>query len=186
MTGSSLLLLDEIGRGTSTYDGISLAWAIATYLHEHPRHRPMTLFATHYHELNRMADKYSRIANYHVSVSRQGDRMEFLRTLQPGGSSHSFGLHVARMAGVPAAVIHEAETMLEHLESLRDESAKELSPKFTSNSNSSWQLSLWGDGDTQALALKESLMALESNNLTPMQALHWIMDQQSHIKGNDG
>ena len=185
MTGSSLLLLDEIGRGTSTYDGISLAWAIAAYLHEHPRHRPMTLFATHYHELNRMAEKYPRIANYHVSVSRQGDRMEFLRTLQPGGSSHSFGLHVARMAGVPAAVIHEAETMLEHLESQRDESTKEPSPKFTPNPNSSWQLSLWGDGDTQALALKESLMALESNNLTPMQALHWIMDQQSQIKGKD-
>lgn len=111
--------------------------------------------------------------------------MEFLRTLQPGGSSHSFGLHVARMAGVPAAVIHEAEAILEHMESLRDETAKVPASKSVPNPNSSWQLSLWGEGDAQALALKESLVALETNNLTPMQALHWIMNQQSQIKGKD-
>ncbi|MFM8959040.1 MAG: MutS-related protein, partial [Bacteroidota bacterium] len=182
MTGSSLLLLDEIGRGTSTYDGISLAWAIAAYLHEHPRHRPMTLFATHYHELNRMADKYPRIANYHVSVSRQGDRMEFLRTLQPGGSSHSFGLHVARMAGVPAAVIHEAETMLEHLESLRDESTQKSSSKPTPHKDGSWQMSLWGEGDMQALELLKSIKSLDVNAISPLQALQWLIERQNEIK----
>lgn len=197
MSAESLLLLDEIGRGTSTYDGISLAWAIAAYLHEHPRHRPMTLFATHYHELNRMAAQYPRIANYHVAVSRQGERMEFLRTLQPGGSSHSFGLHVARMAGVPAAVIGQAETILEHLESMRDASAltnreyaEDPSAKLpavghrSSHLNSvghGWQMSLWGEGDPQAAALKEALMDLNSNELTPLQALQWIMDQQHQI-----
>jgi DNA mismatch repair protein MutS len=197
MSAESLLLLDEIGRGTSTYDGISLAWAIAAYLHEHPRHRPMTLFATHYHELNRMADQYPRIANYHVAVSRQGERMEFLRTLQPGGSSHSFGLHVAKMAGVPAAVISQAETMLEQLESMRDASALFVGDNaadsavkasaagsgafHSSSQGQGWQMSLWGEGDTRAAALKEALMGLNSNELTPIQALQWIMDQQHKI-----
>lgn len=181
MSSDSLLLLDEIGRGTSTYDGISLAWAIAAYLHEHPRHRPMTLFATHYHELNRMTEKYPRIANYHVAVSGQGDRMEFLRTLQPGGSSHSFGLNVAKMAGVPAAVIREAETMLEQLESLRDESTQEPSSKPISNTGASWQMSLWGEGDAQALELLKSLQSLDTNAISPLQALQWIIDKQNKI-----
>jgi len=197
MSADSLLLLDEIGRGTSTYDGISLAWAIAAYLHEHPRHRPMTLFATHYHELNRMSEKYLRIANYHVAVSRQGDRMEFLRTIQPGGSSHSFGLHVARMAGVPSAVISEAEIMLGHLESLRDASAslagdlvsdtvsgvgrEEIVALNTNSPVSGWQMSLWSEGDAQALELMESLKALDINSITPLQALQWITDQQNNM-----
>jgi DNA mismatch repair protein MutS len=188
MSSDSLLLLDEIGRGTSTYDGISLAWAIAAYLHEHPRHRPMTLFATHYHELNRMTEKYPRMANYHVTVSRQGDRMEFLRTLQPGGSSHSFGLHVARMAGVPAAVIQEAEVMLGHLESLRDAAAStpaDGSMNTVAKANSpgyGWQLSLWGAGDVQALELAHAIKAVDVNAITPLQALQWIVEQQKFLE----
>ncbi|NDA63630.1 MAG: DNA mismatch repair protein MutS, partial [Chitinophagia bacterium] len=112
----------------------------------------------------------------------QGDRMEFLRTLQPGGSSHSFGLHVARMAGVPAAVIHEAETMLEHLESMRDESAQKSSSIPTPHKDGSWQMSLWGEGDTQALELLKSIKSLDVNAISPLQALQWLIERQNEIK----
>src|SRR5690606_13165643 len=111
----SLVLLDEIGRGTSTYDGISIAWAISEYLHEHPS-RAKTLFATHYHELNGMADNFPRIKNYTVSVKELKDRVLFLRKLVPGGSEHSFGIHVAKMAGMPQALIQKATKILKNLE----------------------------------------------------------------------
>ncbi|MFM9057355.1 MAG: DNA mismatch repair protein MutS, partial [Bacteroidota bacterium] len=116
ISSRSLVLLDEIGRGTSTYDGISIAWAIAEYLHEHPQHRPKTLFATHYHELNEMAASFSRIRNFHISIRETGSSILFLRKLVPGGSEHSFGIHVARMAGMPQTVIQRATRMLETLE----------------------------------------------------------------------
>ena len=113
----SLVLLDEIGRGTSTYDGISIAWAITEYLHNHKHYRPKVMFATHYHELIEMADQYERIHNYHISVKEVDNRVIFLRKLVPGGSEHSFGIHVARMAGMPNPVLKKANAMLELLES---------------------------------------------------------------------
>ena len=112
LSDRSLVLLDEIGRGTSTYDGISIAWAIAEFLHEHPKSRAKTLFATHYHELNRMADRFSRIHNANVSVRQQDGKVVFLRKLIPGGSEHSFGIHVAKLAGMPAALVRRAEEVL--------------------------------------------------------------------------
>jgi len=174
MSAQSLLLLDEIGRGTSTYDGISLAWSIAAYLHEHPKHRPKTLFATHYHELNEMASQYPRMANYHVAVSRQGTRMEFLRTLKPGGSSHSFGLHVAGMAGIPRAVLQQAQHILERLEGTRSPAPSQVPAQGL-------QLQLFEAGDPVARNLQESLMLLDTNEITPMEALQWIVSKQQKI-----
>ena len=116
ISNRSLVLLDEIGRGTSTYDGISIAWAIAEYLHEHPLFKAKTLFATHYHELNEMAGTFNRIKNFHVSVKEIGNKVIFLRKLMEGGTEHSFGIHVAKMAGMPAKIIERADEILEQLE----------------------------------------------------------------------
>ena len=182
MTGESLLLLDEIGRGTSTYDGISLAWAVAAYLHEHPRLRPQTLFATHYHELNRMASIYPRMANYHVSVAGEGDHLQFLRILRPGGSSHSFGLHVARMAGVPPAVLDMARTVLAGLEAGRDIPGSDPdTPSAGSRSTRPLQLQLFESGDPAEGKLADALRQLNINDLTPLEALHWLAEQQTRL-----
>jgi DNA mismatch repair protein MutS len=182
MTGESLLLLDEIGRGTSTYDGISLAWAVAAYLHEHPRLRPQTLFATHYHELNRMASLYPRMANYHVSVAGEGDHLQFLRILRPGGSSHSFGLHVARMAGVPPAVLDMARTVLAGLEAGRDIPGSDPdTPSAGSRSTRPLQLQLFESGDPAEGKLADALRQLNINDLTPLEALHWLAEQQTRL-----
>jgi DNA mismatch repair protein MutS len=115
ITARSLILLDEIGRGTSTYDGISIAWSIAEHLHNTP-HQPKTLFATHYHELNELEEKLDRVKNYHITNKEIGNRIVFLRKLAPGGSTHSFGIHVARMAGMPPSLIDRANEILKHLE----------------------------------------------------------------------
>lgn len=130
ISNRSLIVLDEIGRGTSTYDGISIAWAIAAYLHDHPAFRPKVLFATHYHELNEMAGTMKRIRNYHVSVKEIGNKVIFLRKLAPGGTEHSFGIHVAKMAGMPAQVIEHANNMLKVLEKSHshDELSKRSNP----------------------------------------------------------
>src|SRR5690606_20780674 len=112
ITGRSLILLDEIGRGTSTYDGISIAWSIAEYIHGHPSARARTLFATHYHELNEMAASMPRVKNYNVSIREVGNKVIFLRKLVPGGSEHSFGIHVARMAGMPQPILDRANELL--------------------------------------------------------------------------
>jgi DNA mismatch repair protein MutS len=182
MTGESLLLLDEIGRGTSTYDGISLAWGVAAYLHEHPRLRPQTLFATHYHELNRMASLYPRMANYHVSVAGEGDHLQFLRILRPGGSSHSFGLHVARMAGVPPAVLDMARTVLAGLEAGRDIPGSDPdTPSAGSRSTRPLQLQLFEPGDPAERNLANALRQLNINDLTPLEALHWLAEQQTRL-----
>jgi len=116
ISNRSLIILDEIGRGTSTYDGISIAWSIAEYLHEHPTFRPKVLFATHYHELNEMAASMKRIKNFHVSVKEIGNKVIFLRKLVPGGTEHSFGIHVAKMAGMPSQVLERATNLLQTLE----------------------------------------------------------------------
>ena len=163
----SLVLLDEIGRGTSTYDGISIAWAISEYLHEHPA-RAKTLFATHYHEINEMATTFNRIKNYNVSVKELKDNVLFLRKLTPGGSEHSFGIHVAKMAGMPQQVISKANKILRKLE--KSHSSEELTDKLQSAQNE-MQLSFFNLDDPLLEQIKEEITHLDINTLTPVEAL---------------
>lgn len=162
----SLILLDEIGRGTSTYDGISIAWAIAEYLHQHSKAK--TLFATHYHELNEMAEVLPRIRNYHVSVKEVNNSILFLRKLQPGGSEHSFGIHVARMAGIPVKVVQRAQEMLRTLESVRSHRSPEKKPAPTED----MQLSFFQLNDPVLEQVREEILSADIDNLTPVQALN--------------
>ncbi|MEO1013112.1 MAG: DNA mismatch repair protein MutS [Bacteroidota bacterium] len=163
----SLVLLDEIGRGTSTYDGISIAWAISEYIHEHPA-RAKTLFATHYHELNEMAVTFDRIKNYNVSIKELKDKVLFLRKLVPGGSEHSFGIHVAKMAGMPQQVIHKARKILKKLE--KSHSSEELTHKLQSVQNEV-QLSFFNLDDPLLEEIKDEILHLDINTLTPVEAL---------------
>lgn len=167
----SLILLDEIGRGTSTYDGVSIAWAIAEYLHQHP-HQPKTLFATHYHELNQMTEIYERIKNFNVSVKETKDTVLFLRKLQEGGSAHSFGIHVAKMAGMPQTVVQKAQTMLKQLE--KDHSTEALNSK-----ENDLQLSFFNLDDPLLEDIKSEILNLDINTLTPVEALMKL----NNIKG---
>jgi DNA mismatch repair protein MutS len=162
----SLVLLDEIGRGTSTYDGISIAWAISEYLHEHPN-RPKTLFATHYHELNEMEVTFDRIRNYNVSVKELKDTVLFLRKLVKGGSAHSFGIHVAKMAGMPQIVIQKAQKLLKQLE--KRHSSEELSGIKAANDE--LQLSFFNLDDPLLQDIKEEILSIDINTLTPVEAL---------------
>lgn len=162
----SLVLLDEIGRGTSTYDGISIAWAIAEFLHEHPA-RPKTLFATHYHELNEMTDLMPRIRNFNVSVKELKDNVLFIRKLVAGGSAHSFGIHVAKMAGMPQTVVARAQKMLKKME--KDHSGAALSGSISGKDDI--QLSIFNLDDPLLEEIKEEIVALDINTLTPVEAL---------------
>jgi len=162
---NSLVLLDEIGRGTSTYDGISIAWAIAEFLHDHP-YKPKTLFATHYHELNMMADSFERINNVNVSVKETKDSVIFLRKLIPGGSAHSFGIHVAQMAGMPKGLILSAKKMLKKLEKSHN-----VGNDFSKNNESDLQLSFFNLDNPKLEELKEDLISLNIDELTPIEAL---------------
>jgi DNA mismatch repair protein MutS len=163
----SLVLLDEIGRGTSTYDGISIAWAISEYLHEHPS-RAKTLFATHYHELNEMTETFERIKNFNVSVKELKDKVLFLRKLIEGGSAHSFGIHVAKMAGMPQQVIHRANKILKQLE--KSHSSEELTDKVKSL-NDEMQLSFFNLDDPLLEEIKDEILHIDINTLTPVEAL---------------
>ena len=166
----SLILLDEIGRGTSTYDGISIAWAIAEFLHEHPKAKAKTLFATHYHELNEMAASFNRIKNYNVSIKEVNNKIIFLRKLIPGGSEHSFGIHVAKMAGMPKAVLTKAEQILKQLE--KDHSNAELTGKPSLQGISdNYQLSFFQLDDPVLKQIKDEIMRTDINTLTPVEAL---------------
>ncbi|KAA3623254.1 MAG: DNA mismatch repair protein MutS, partial [Flavobacterium sp.] len=164
----SLVLLDEIGRGTSTYDGISIAWAISEYLHEHPS-RAKTLFATHYHELNEMTETFERIKNYNVSVKEMKDNVLFLRKLVPGGSHHSFGIHVAKMAGMPQQVLHRANRMLKRLE--KSHASEELSDEIRKVSKEEMQLSFFKLDDPLLEELREEILDIDIDTLTPVEAL---------------
>ena len=166
ISNRSLVLLDEIGRGTSTYDGISIAWAISEYLHEHPN-RPKTLFATHYHELNEMEVTFDRIQNYNVSVKELKDTVLFLRKLVKGGSAHSFGIHVAKMAGMPQIVIQRAQKMLKKLE--QNHSSDALAGVKAANEE--LQLSFFNLDDPLLEEIKEEIIATDINTLTPVEAL---------------
>ena len=163
----SLVLLDEIGRGTSTYDGISIAWAISEYLHEHPA-KPKTLFATHYHELNEMSETFDRIKNFNVSVKELKDNVLFLRKLVEGGSAHSFGIHVAKMAGMPQQVLHRANKILKKLE--QSHSSEELTDKVKTL-NDDMQLSFFNLDDPLLENIKEEILHIDIDTLTPVEAL---------------
>lgn len=177
----SLVLLDEIGRGTSTYDGISIAWAITEYLHEHKKYRPKVMFATHYHELIDMAEQFERIQNYHISVKEVDNRVIFLRKLTPGGSEHSFGIHVARMAGMPQQVLKRANSMLQLLESKSEkvsgieedgqktEKKSKKTSKCTPEQN--YQLSFIQLDDPTLLEIRDQILDIDIDSLTPIEAL---------------
>ncbi len=169
----SLILLDEIGRGTSTYDGISIAWAIAEYLHETPKVKAKTLFATHYHELNEMTKKFDRVKNFNVSVKEIGSKILFMRKLVPGGSEHSFGIHVAKLAGMPQQVLSRAELMLKELESSHDMGGKQNMKTKVKDAMASenMQLSFFQLNDPVLEQIREELIAIDINSLTPVEAL---------------
>ncbi|TVZ52961.1 DNA mismatch repair protein MutS [Dokdonia sp. Hel_I_53] len=168
LSDRSLVLLDEIGRGTSTYDGISIAWAISEFLHEHPG-RPKTLFATHYHELNEMSDSFQRVRNYNVSVKELKNNVLFLRKLVPGGSAHSFGIHVAKMAGMPQQVLRRATKMMEKLE--KSHGSEKLTETLKKTAEEEMQLSFFNLDDPLLEQVKEEILHTDIDTLTPVEAL---------------
>jgi DNA mismatch repair protein MutS len=172
LSNRSLILLDELGRGTSTYDGISIAWAIAEYIHEHPKFRAKTLFATHYHELNEMEKSFSRIRNYNVSVRELENKIIFLRKLEAGGSEHSFGIHVARMAGMPPSVIKRANEILSQLESASSDRQMARPTSEIRNQREGMQMSIFQLDDPVLKDIRDKIKGLDINNLTPVDALN--------------
>ena len=183
----SLVLLDEIGRGTSTYDGISIAWAITEYLHDNKNARPKVMFATHYHELIEMADQYERIQNYHISVKEVGNKVIFLRKLEMGGSEHSFGIHVARMAGMPPVVLKRAHAMLELLESKNEKISEQKTVKKVKNEEkkvpeSGYQLSFIQLDDPTLLEIRDKILDIDIDTLTPIEALLKLNEIKKIVK----
>lgn len=177
----SLVLFDELGRGTSTYDGISIAWAILEYLHENTRGHARTLFATHYHELNEMANTYQRIHNQNVSVAESNGRIVFMRTLKPGGSEHSFGIHVAKLAGMPQEIVRRANEVLAQLEQEKD---REIGGRIRLQSAPQGvQLSMFQLDDPVLTRVRDEILHLDVNNLTPLEALNKLNDIKRIVKG---
>jgi DNA mismatch repair protein MutS len=183
LSNRSLILLDEIGRGTSTYDGISIAWSIAEFIHEHKQFKAKTLFATHYHELNEMADRFKRIKNYNVSVKELENKVLFLRKLTPGGSEHSFGIHVARMAGMPKLVLERANQILAHLESLHKQQDTSGKQKKMSLPAQDYQLSFFQLDDPVLSNIKDELLKTDINTLTPVEALMKLNEIKKMVGG---
>ena len=201
LSNRSLILLDEIGRGTSTYDGISIAWAIAEYIHENPSAKAKTLFATHYHELNEMTNTMPRIKNYNVSVKEVGNKILFMRKLVPGGSEHSFGIHVAKMAGMPKKVLDRANEILLELEGQREgKGENKLAVGSAKNSKSKvqnfdiaektklevddgMQLSFFQLNDPVLENIKDELQKTDINMLTPVEALMKLNEIKKMIGG---
>jgi DNA mismatch repair protein MutS len=179
MGSRCLILLDEIGRGTSTYDGISIAWSIAEYLHQSP-HQPKTFFATHYHELNELENKLTRVKNYHITNKEVGNKIIFLRKLAPGGSTHSFGIHVARMAGMPPDLIQRAKDVLKQLEAKHMDNS--IGENIKNLSSPKLQLSIF-DVHTQTFEeIREMLSAIDINRLTPVEALLKLNEIKNLLK----
>lgn len=176
LTMRSLVLFDELGRGTSTYDGISIAWAIVEHLHENPTAHARTLFATHYHELNEMENRFSRIKNYNVSVREADGRIIFLRRLARGGSEHSFGIHVAKLAGMPPAIVARAEQILRDLESQSRGGAGVGSEKLVPKEHADTQLNFFRLEDPVLEQIRDEFLGLDVNNLTPLEALNKLSD----------
>ncbi len=185
LSDRSLVLLDEIGRGTSTYDGVSIAWAIAEYLHEFPKAKAKTLFATHYHELNDMCTSFSRIHNFNVSVKEVGNKVIFLRKLQQGGTNHSFGIHVARMAGMPVKVVERAKEILKHLENTHgyDDAKRSASIAAAKNEGVPSQLSFFQLDDPSLAQIREEILNIDINNLTPVEALMKLNEIRKIVGG---
>ena len=184
VSSRSLVLFDELGRGTSTYDGISIAWAIVEYIHEHPKAKARTLFATHYHELNEMEKSFKRIKNYNVSVKEVDNKVIFLRKLECGGSEHSFGIHVAKMAGMPKSIVKRANTILKQLES--DNRQQGISGKplaEVSENRSGMQLSFFQLDDPILCQIRDEILNLDVNNLTPIEALNKLNDIKKIVRG---
>tara|TARA_B100000497_G_scaffold124114_1_gene158020 strand:- start:3677 stop:6280 length:2604 start_codon:yes stop_codon:yes gene_type:complete len=179
ISNRSLILLDEIGRGTSTYDGISIAWSIAEYLHNHPKFAAKTLFATHYHELNELAEKYARIKNFNISTKELKNKVLFLRKLVPGGSKHSFGIHVAKMAGMPKEIVNRANEILKQLEKKHIDSDLQENVKQISAHT---QLSIFDAVDQKATGLKELIEYIDVNTLTPVQALMKLNELKNFLE----
>ena len=184
ISNRSLVLFDELGRGTSTYDGISIAWAIVEHIHEHPRAHAKTLFATHYHELNDMEKTYKRIANYNVSVKEIDNKVIFLRKLVKGGSEHSFGIHVAKMAGMPQSIVKRAGDILKQLESNnRQGTVSKKTPEITPAAAGGMQLSFFQLDDPVLSQIRDEIINIDINNLTPMEALNKLNDIRKSITG---
>jgi len=184
VSSRSLVLFDELGRGTSTYDGISIAWAIVEYIHEHPKAKARTLFATHYHELNEMEKSFKRIKNYNVSVKEVDNRVIFLRKLERGGSEHSFGIHVAKMAGMPKSIVKRANEILKQLES--DNRQQGISGKplgEVSENRGGMQLSFFQLDDPILCQIRDEILNLDVNNLTPIEALNKLSDIKKIVRG---
>ena len=183
----SLVLFDELGRGTSTYDGISIAWSIVEYIHEHHKFHAKTLFATHYHELNEMAKQYHRIANYNVSVKEIDGKVVFLRKLAKGGSEHSFGIHVAKLAGLPAKIVDRANEVLHQLESanMRDAVSKSLN-EMSEVTGKGVQLSIFQLDDPVLSQVRDQILNTDINNLTPIEALNKLHHIKNIITGKNG
>ena len=182
----SLVLFDELGRGTSTYDGISIAWAIVEYLHEQPKARARTLFATHYHELNEMEKNFKRIKNFNVSVKEVDGKIIFMRRLERGGSEHSFGIHVADIAGMPKSIVKRANTVLKQLEADNAQvggTVGKPSVKHLDESREGMQLSFFQLDDPVLSQIRDEILGLDINNLTPMEALNKLNDIKKIVGG---
>ena len=177
----SLVLFDELGRGTSTYDGISIAWAIVEYLHQNPRAHARTLFATHYHELNDMEQHFPRIHNFNVSVVESGGRIVFMRTLKPGGSAHSYGIHVARLAGMPREIVNRADQVLKQLE--QEKEGEVTVPVAAPSATDGVQMSIFKLDDPVLAQVRDEILDLDVNNLTPLQALNKLNDIKRIVNG---
>ena len=191
MSARSLILFDELGRGTSTYDGISIAWSIVEHIHENGRVRPKTLFATHYHELNEMEKNLKRIANYNVAVKEIAGKVVFLRKLEKGGSAHSFGIHVAKLAGMPTSIVKRADDVLKQLEAAAgsaNATADTVSGKSLAaigNAPGAYQMSFFQLDDPLLSQIRDRLLNVNINNLTPIQALNLLCDLQGLLTGKD-
>jgi len=185
-TPHSLVLFDELGRGTSTYDGISIAWAIVEYLHEHDRSRARTLFATHYHELNEMEKQFPRVKNFNVSVKEVDNKVYFLRKLVRGGSEHSFGIHVAEIAGMPKSIVRRAGVILRQLEADNAQvgSVAKNNLKHLDESREGMQLSFFQLDDPVLSQIRDEILGLDINNLTPVDALNKLNDIKKIVGGS--
>ncbi|RGM50056.1 MULTISPECIES: DNA mismatch repair protein MutS [Bacteroides] len=185
LSSRSLVLFDELGRGTSTYDGISIAWAIVEYIHEHPRAKARTLFATHYHELNEMEKSFKRIKNYNVSVREVDNKVIFLRKLERGGSEHSFGIHVAKLAGMPKSIVKRADEILHQLEVENRQTGMVSGKTITEGASSAggMQLSFFQLDDPVLCQIRDEILNLDVNNLTPLEALNKLNDIKRIVKG---
>ncbi len=185
LSDRSLILMDEIGRGTSTYDGISIAWSILEYLHQHPKYKPKTLFATHYHELNELAKDMKRIKNFHVTIRETGNKIVFMRTLAEGGSEHSFGIHVAQMAGMPPQIVMRANEIMQHFEANRGNEEEKKQTKINPAKipkSRQFQVQLFEPADTELERVKHILKKIDVNTLSPIEALLKLNELKNLIK----